>query len=57
MFLEKFFMEPEGVLPCSQIGLTALAPCREPVEPNPHSISILIFSSHIRLGQRSGLVP
>ena len=54
-------MEPEGSLPHSQVPATC--PYPEPVRtsPYPHNPtswrSILIFSSHLRLGLPSGLFP
>jgi hypothetical protein len=53
-------MEPKDSLPHSQ--QPAICPYREPVRstpcPNPTSLrSILILSSHLRLGLTSGLVP
>jgi hypothetical protein len=47
--------EPEGSSPHSQ--QPAIGPCPETVESNPHpsSQSILIQSSHLRLGLPSGL--
>jgi hypothetical protein len=53
--------EPEGSSPHSQ--QPAASPCPEPVESNPHPAkpislrSILIPSSHLRLGLPSGLLP
>jgi hypothetical protein len=51
--------EPEGSSPHSQ--QPANSPCPEPVESNPHHQanlrSILIPSSHLRLGFPSGLLP
>jgi hypothetical protein len=53
------FMEPEGSLPCSQEPSTG--PYPEPDQSNPyHPISlrsILIISTHLRLGLPSGLFP
>ena len=54
------FMEPEGSLPHSQVPATC--PYREPARssPPPHPTSwrsILILSSHLRLGLPSGLFP
>jgi hypothetical protein len=53
------FKEPEGSSPCSQEPSTG--PYPEPVQSSPsHSISprsILILSTHIRLGLPSGLFP
>ena len=53
-------MEPEGSLPHSQV--TAICPYPEPAQSSPclHPvswISILILSSHLRLGLPSGLFP
>jgi hypothetical protein len=52
-------MEPEGSSPCSQEPATC--PCPEPSESNPHPQtllrSILMLSSHLRLGLPSGLLP
>jgi hypothetical protein len=55
------FMEPEGLLPQSQVPATC--PYPEPARSSPQSPhrtswrSILILSSHLRLGLPSGLVP
>jgi hypothetical protein len=53
-------MEPEGSLPCSPEPATCSYP--EPNESNPHPQtlfpwSILMLSSHLRLGLPSGLLP
>ena len=54
-------MEPESSLPYSQA--TATIPYREPNSPSPHNPfllswrSILILSSHLRLGLPNGLFP
>ena len=54
------FMEPGGSLPHSQVSATC--PYPEPARSSPHLIllperSILILSSHLRLGIPSGLFP
>jgi len=47
-------MEPEGSLPHSQVAASSI----QSKLPHPTSwISILILSSHLRLGLQSGLVP
>ena len=51
-------MEPEGALPQSQVP--ANCPYPEPARSSPHPPSwrsILILSSHLRLGLPSGLFP
>jgi hypothetical protein len=51
-------MEPDGSLPCSQEPSTNV--CPEPDQSSPHPISlrsILILSTHLRLGLPSGLFP
>jgi hypothetical protein len=49
-------MEPEGSLPRSQEPSTD--PYREPDRSNPYHLrSILILSTHLRLGLPSGLFP
>ena len=54
-------MEPEGSLPYSQAPATC--PCPEPTPSSPHNPcptswrSILILSSHLRLGLPNGLFP
>ena len=53
-------MEPEGSLPQSQVPATSPypEPTRSSPYPNPISWrSILILSSHLRLGLPSGLFP
>jgi hypothetical protein len=52
-------MEPEGSLPCSQQPATCPYPePNESTSPNPISVrSILMLSSHLRLGLPSGLLP
>jgi hypothetical protein len=56
----QHLMEPEGSVPCSQEPFTS--PYPQPYQSNPqpsHSISprsILILSTHLRLGLPSGLV-
>jgi hypothetical protein len=52
----QHFIEPEGLLPCSQEP--SIGPYSEPDQSNPISLrSILIFSTHLRLGLPSGLFP
>jgi hypothetical protein len=50
-------MEPEGSLPCSQEPSTGSYP--EPNQSSPYhpNLSILILSTHLRLGLPSGLFP
>ena len=54
-------MEPEGSLPHSQASATC--PCPGPAQSSPHTHipppgrSILILSTHLRLGLPSGLFP
>jgi hypothetical protein len=52
-------MEPEGSLPCSQEPSTGPYPEPDQFIPSyPYlSISILILSTHLRLGLPSGLIP
>jgi hypothetical protein len=56
----QHFMEPEGSVPCSQEP-PSIGPYSEPYQSNPyHPIlfrSILILSTHLRLGVPSGLFP
>jgi hypothetical protein len=56
----QHFMEPDGSSPCSQELSTG--PFPEPDRPSPHHPilslrSILILSTHLRLGLPSGLLP
>jgi hypothetical protein len=57
----KHFMEPEGSLPCSQ-GIST-GPYPEPDQSSPYRPivsllrSILILSTHLRLGLPNGLFP
>jgi hypothetical protein len=53
----QHFIEPERLLPCSQEPSTG--PCTEPDQSiHPISLkSILILSTHLRLGLPSGLFP
>jgi len=54
-------MEPEGSLPHSQVPATCFYPEPAPSSPYPPLLtswkSILILSSHLRLGLPSGLFP
>jgi hypothetical protein len=57
---KKKLLEPEGSLPHSQIPSTC--PYPEPAQSNPYPrptswSSILVLSSHLRLGLPSGLFP
>jgi hypothetical protein len=57
----QHFIEPEGSLPCSQQPSTGPYPESDqssPIPPHPMSLrSILILSTHLRLGLPSGLLP
>jgi hypothetical protein len=50
----QHFIEPEGLLPCSQEPSTG--PYPEPDQSNPHH-PILILSTHLHLGLPSGRLP
>jgi hypothetical protein len=53
-------MEPEDTLPHSQVHATCSYAQRDKSSPRPHptsQTSILILSSHLRLGLLSGLFP
>jgi hypothetical protein len=59
--IPRIFMEPEGSLPYSQVPATCPYPEPTPFSPhNPLQLpekSILISSSHLRLGLLNGLFP
>jgi hypothetical protein len=61
--ISQQFMEPEGSSPCSQEGLLwtrslSWARSIQSIPPHPISLtSILILSTHLRLGLPSGLFP
>jgi hypothetical protein len=52
--ISQHFIEPEGLLPCSQDPSTG--PYPEPDQSSPYH-PILILFSHLRLGFLSGLLP
>ena len=59
--IPRIFMEPEGSVPHTQASATCPCPGPAPIQstyPHPTSWrSILILSSHLRLGLPSGLFP